>query len=107
MTTPTPWKRLWPWAARWVLSTRRAGRQRRGLATRVRSQTPACAVPSPQPNPCLHRPPSRPRLQPDRSGAVSVERLARTIAEFELRVDLPALLMEMDVDADGEVGCPA
>ncbi|KAL4439819.1 hypothetical protein ABPG75_002820 [Micractinium tetrahymenae] len=41
--------------------------------------------------------------KPDGSGAVSVERLARTLAEFELRIDLPALLAEMDVDADGEV----
>ncbi|PSC69267.1 flagellar outer dynein arm light chain 5 [Micractinium conductrix] len=41
--------------------------------------------------------------KPDRSGQVSVERLAATILDFELRVDLPRLLGEMDLDEDGTV----
>ena len=42
-------------------------------------------------------------LQADKSGQVAVERLQRTIREFELTIDLPRLLEEMDKDADGSV----
>ncbi|KAI7839753.1 hypothetical protein COHA_006557 [Chlorella ohadii] len=41
--------------------------------------------------------------QPDKGGQVSVERLARTLAAFDLRIDLDRLLAEMDVDANGSV----
>lgn len=41
--------------------------------------------------------------QPDRSGQISVARLAATLAAFELKVDLARLLEEMDKDADGQV----
>ena len=42
-------------------------------------------------------------MQADGGGAVSVARLAATLAAFELRVDLPRLLEEMDRAADGTV----
>ncbi|PRW33173.1 flagellar outer dynein arm light chain 5 [Chlorella sorokiniana] len=41
--------------------------------------------------------------QPDKGGQVSVERLARTLAAFDLRIDLDRLLAEMDLDANGSV----
>ena len=69
----------------------------------VRCVLPTMPTPYPS-NPCA--PPALPRRappQPDKSGRVSVERLQRTLREFELAVDITGLLAAMDTDADGSV----
>lgn len=46
--------------------------------------------------------PAPPWAQSDRSGAVSVEKLRRTVMDFELTINIDAMLQEMD-----KVGCIA
>lgn len=47
----------------------------------------------PNTSPCAPAAPSPAHTQPDKSGQVSVERLARTLAAFDLRIDLDRLLV--------------